>query len=266
MPRTFVDDVGIGGRAGARRVYVFLSLAICVCAGAVECSAQQRRAESGTLAVSFGDVRLFGGGVVHAATSPLRWSASDVRRLAGGVVMLGALSSADDAGRSLMRRNRSDGLSSAAREIERLGTIENYAVLGGFWVVGVVTGDDRARHVAAEGLASSVVAAALITPSLQRIAGRVRPRHDALPHTFHAFSGNISFPSGHTTQAFAVASVIATEYPHPLVQVAAYGAAAGVAASRMYHDAHFASDVVAAALIGTVVGRAVARYGQARRE
>lgn len=234
-------------------------------AGVGDGIAQPRRTDPALLAVGLDEVHLLGGSIAHVMMSPLRWSEQDLKRSAAALVMVGALSSADAFGRSLMRRHRSGGLSDIARAIERLGTIENYAVLGGFFLVGAVTGDSRARNVAAEGLASSFVAGALITPTLQRMAGRVRPRHDAEPHTFHPFSGNISFPSGHTTQAFAVASVIATEYPHTLVQVAAYGAAAGVAASRMYHDAHFASDVAAAALIGTVVGRAVARYGQARR-
>jgi membrane-associated phospholipid phosphatase len=226
-------------------------------------SAQQRTAEHGSESVN--EVVLLGRSVVHATTSPRRWDRQEVRTAAALVVALAALSSVDEAGRTFMRSNRSSLADDLTREIERLGTVQNFAVLGGLLAAGVALDDGKARAVAVEGLASSIVAGALITPTLQFVLGRSRPRRNERAHTFHAFSGNISLPSGHTTQAFAVASVIATEYNNFAVQVAAYGLAGGVAVSRMYHDAHYLSDVAAAALIGTLVGRSVAHYGQTVR-
>jgi len=74
-----------------------------------------------------------------------------------------------------------------------------------------------------------------------------------------------SFPSGHTTVAFAVAAAATEEarihWPgHTRVlDVALYGLAAGVGFARMYDDVHWASDVVAGAALGALVGRAVVR-------
>ena len=211
------------------------------------------------------EAALLGRSVAHTAMAPVRWREPQLRTFATAAVGLFALSALDESGRAFMRRNESARAEAVATEIERLGTVENFYILGTFFLAGVAFDDVKARSVAAEGVASSLIAGGVITPALQKLVGRSRPRRGQASHTFEPMSGNISFPSGHTTHAFAVASVIATEYDHPAVQIVSYGLAAGVAASRMYHRAHFLSDVAAAALIGTAVGRSVAHYGQRYR-
>ena len=65
-----------------------------------------------------------------------------------------------------------------------------------------------------------------------------------------------SFPSGHTTTAFAFASVIGME--HDLAwSIPAYALASFVAYSRMNDNFHFTHDVVAGATIGTAYGVAL---------
>ena len=74
----------------------------------------------------------------------------------------------------------------------------------------------------------------------------------------YPFSGSDnSFPSGHATQAFAVASVISAHSDQVWVSVTAYTIAGLVGFARIYHNAHWTSDVTAGALIGTFVGRGV---------
>ncbi len=148
---------------------------------------------------------------------------------------------------------------------EPMGAEGSLAVLGGFWLYGAARHDDHARHVALDGALASVVASGLVTPLLKASFGRSRPRQAADSTDFHPFGGHASFPSGHTTQAFAVASVIAAESRSRWVDVAAYGSAAAVGYARVLHDRHYVSDVAAGALIGTLVGRAVARHNQALR-
>jgi membrane-associated phospholipid phosphatase len=242
-----------------------LSRCLLLCLAFCTSAAPLRAQQADTLRTTMKDVALVGRGTVHLVTAPARWGRSELRAAATAGVAIFALSSLDEAGRALMRRNESATLDDVTTELERLGTIQNYTILGGFLIAGVALDDAKARSTAAEGVASSLIAAGLITPTLQKLIGRSRPRKDHASHTFDPMSGNLSFPSGHTTQAFAVASVIATEYDHPVVQVLSYGLAAGVAASRMYHRAHFISDVTTAALIGTVVGRSVAHFGQRQR-
>jgi membrane-associated phospholipid phosphatase len=120
----------------------------------------------------------------------------------------------------------------------------------------------------AEAIAISGVATELI----KGMAGRDRPFLDNQDSDNFDFGGGFgggghtSFPSGHATAAFAIASVVASEssfrWPHAshFIQPIVYGLATSVALSRVYTDRHWASDVVAGAGIGTLTGLSVVRY------
>jgi membrane-associated phospholipid phosphatase len=62
-------------------------------------------------------------------------------------------------------------------------------------------------------------------------------------------AGN-SFPSGHTSQAFAIATTLTLEYKKWYVTVPAYLWAGCVGYSRMYLGKHYPSDVLAGAAVG----------------
>jgi membrane-associated phospholipid phosphatase len=86
------------------------------------------------------------------------------------------------------------------------------------------------------------------TMALKAIVQRERPDH----------SNNQSFPSGHASNAFACASVIAHHYGDKL-GIPSYVVATYIAGSRLASHKHFLSDVVAGAVFGYGVGRAVYR-------
>ncbi|HEY2860283.1 MAG TPA: phosphatase PAP2 family protein [Terracidiphilus sp.] len=70
-----------------------------------------------------------------------------------------------------------------------------------------------------------------------------------------------SFPSGHATAAFSVATVVAYRYRnHKWVPWAAYGLASAIGLSRIATQAHFASDV----FLGSAIGYSVARFQTVR--
>ena len=75
-----------------------------------------------------------------------------------------------------------------------------------------------------------------------------------------------SFPSGHSLSGFAAAAAVTSEmgrwWPEYrwLIGTVMYGGAAGIAASRMYHNKHWASDVIVGAAIGTFAGLKVVKY------
>lgn len=204
-------------------------------------------------------------GLGYGVSAPARWNSSTLLRFVGATAVVAGISTADGQGRDAARRNQSDAADAVTSVIEPLGTAPSFGVIAGFAVAGIAFRNTTAASVAADAMASTIIAGGIITPALKLAFGRPRPRANEDPYTFRPFRGDKSFPSGHTTQAFAVASVIASEYDERWVKVTAYGLATGVGISRMYHDAHFASDVAAGALIGTVVGRTIAGHARSVR-
>ncbi|MEC8838717.1 MAG: phosphatase PAP2 family protein, partial [Candidatus Neomarinimicrobiota bacterium] len=87
----------------------------------------------------------------------------------------------------------------------------------------------------------------VITELMKRSFGRVRPNGGCCK----------SFPSGHTSHSFTVAT-IANELYGKEVGIAAYCLAALVATSRIHDNKHYLSDVIFGAGLGTAVGRGFA--------
>ncbi len=193
--------------------------------------------------------------------APVDWSAGQWGIAAATVGGLAALAAHEhgDVG------SEADDGHPAVTRADVLGAQGSFAVLGGFYLAGAALHDDHAKGVAVDGAIASLFAAGIITPALKEIVGRSRPHQSASGHDFSPFSGAASFPSGHATEAFAVASVVASEYSSPWVKGVAYGLAGLVGVARVERDAHYVSDVLAGGLIGTLVGREVAHTNQARR-
>ena len=150
-------------------------------------------------------------------------------------------------------------------------------VLGGVtYGVGLLA--DR-RATAAVGLhtVAAIAAGGGVSGAIKYGAGRARPYvtgdSDATSAAFaRGFRGSRyqSLPSGHATAAFAFAAALSAEGRHRwpatnrVTEPLAYTAASLVALSRIYHDRHWASDVVLGAGVGFVAGRALVRHQHAR--
>jgi membrane-associated phospholipid phosphatase len=85
----------------------------------------------------------------------------------------------------------------------------------------------------------------MLTQGLKVIVQRPRPD-----------GSGFSFPSGHASATFATATVLHQRLGWK-VGIPAYAVAAGVAASRLQENQHYASDVIFGAAIGIAAGRAV---------
>ncbi|HEX6534687.1 MAG TPA: phosphatase PAP2 family protein [Gemmatimonadaceae bacterium] len=195
--------------------------------------------------------------------------------IAGGTVVgTVALLAADRGITDEMRdagAQRSGFLRGAARTFDWVGEPGTVVLSLGMYGTGRLA---HHPHLAELGLrsAEALVVSGALTELLKGVAGRQRPFIDTRDPDDFAFgagftrAGHTSFPSGHATAAFAVASVAATElsawHPHasrylvPLV----YGGASLVALSRVYGAHHWSSDVVAGAGIGTLSGLLVVRF------
>jgi membrane-associated phospholipid phosphatase len=116
-------------------------------------------------------------------------------------------------------------------------------------------------HDAAWLAALAFAVSGIFEYTLKHLVGRPRP--DAVLSGIvllgPSFEPDIdSFPSGHATSVFSVATVFASFYPR--LRWPLYGVAAAVALGRVYLQRHYVSDVVAGALIGVVIASQLLRY------
>jgi len=210
--------------------------------------------------------QLFAHDAKEVFTAPARWTNREWALFTVGTLGIATLMvSFDDRLRSAVLNDPGGVKDQVASFFEPLGSWGSFVVLGGFYAGGLAAHDDKARGVAIDGLTASVISGIIITPVLKKVFGRSRPDEGQGPHDFSPFHGGGSFPSGHGTQAFTVASVIATTYPKAWVRAACYVPASLVLYARMRHDAHWASDVAAGALIGYSVGITVVRTNLPQR-
>lgn len=134
------------------------------------------------------------------------------------------------------------------------------AISSGLYVTGLVL-DEPGIRKAGRRVFQSALYATVITGAIKTLAGRHRPHLEEGPYMFHGPSTRDdynSFPSGHTTIAFAVSSSLAAEIDETWATVGLYGLAGITGLSRMYSDRHWGSDVVFGAVVGTICGYGVA--------
>jgi membrane-associated phospholipid phosphatase len=120
-------------------------------------------------------------------------------------------------------------------------------------VAGLIGHDNELLRNAAVVAAGSVVDIGL-TYALKYAVNRDRPfvtYPDIINKTGHAYDKDPSFPSGHTSSAFATATSLSLAYPEWYVITPSYLYAGTVAYSRMHLGVHYPSDVLAGAVIGS---------------
>jgi membrane-associated phospholipid phosphatase len=169
----------------------------------------------------------------------------------------------DEGARNLLRAGSPGGRSRAATasDIGYLG-VPAYAI---GVEAGLVTWLGKDKSDAALQLAlihaEALAVNAFVSRITQKSVGRSRP--DKLPTT----TDNTAFFSGHTSTAFTTASVLYVQHSRlaiygnaadEIVCPAAVAVATATGLLRMVSDRHWASDVLAGALFGTLIGGGVA--------
>jgi len=203
---------------------------------------------------------LAAGDATGVLLAPLKWDGTDWLKFGGAtaaVVATGFL--LDNTLHDATQRSRTSSRDDAASVIACFGSGCSFAVLGGFAVFGFVGKNREAMNIAVDGVLASAIASGVAAPVSKLVIGRARPNAGEGASHFDPFSGDSSFPSGHATQAFAVAAVVAAHDGRLWVGVVSYGLAGSVGLARVYQDAHWTSDVLAGAILGTVVGNAVVK-------
>ncbi|MFL5608183.1 MAG: phosphatase PAP2 family protein [Gemmatimonadaceae bacterium] len=166
-------------------------------------------------------------------------------------------------------------LDHAATGVEVITSPGAFLIGSTLYVYGRVADHPGVEDLGWHGTEAALVGSG-VTGLLKGLLGRARPyvSLDTNPHDFKLLKGfsssqRQSFPSGHTTTAFAVAASVTSEVHRMWPQYTwyagsvLYGGATLVGLSRMYHNVHWASDVALGAGIGTFAGLKVVRYSHA---
>ncbi len=142
-------------------------------------------------------------------------------------------------------------------------------VAGGFYVAGRLGDSVRTQETGVLGL-RAVIDVMILNKSMKMIARRRRPALDnGTPNhgaTGEFFESGRSFPSGHSAEAWALATIVAHQYRHrKWVPPLAYSLAGFVAFARVPARKHFPSDVFVGSVMGFTAGRSVWRSAHPER-
>ena len=196
--------------------------------------------------------------------------------LAGSVLVATLLARPFD---DRMAARLQDSSAQASRRIQGMATFVrtvatpgSYVIGGTMYVVGRLSKNERLADLGWHGTESLIVGE-LVAGVIKGTAGRQRP--SVLPRNsndYQLFRGFFqgdhyrSFPSGHTTSAFAAAAAVSSEtsrwWPETrwIIGPILYTGATLTGVSRMYNNRHWASDVLIGAGVGTFAGLKVVRY------
>lgn len=209
---------------------------------------------------------LFVDDVAHVMSAPRRWDRSDWVMAGTATALVVGTGALLDRSIDRFGVNHANASSDRlAKAVQNLGGAPSVAIAGGTYLAGIAFKNPEVRATGIDLMATMGIAQLLVVLPSKIMVGRSRPEANLGAHDFHPFNGGQSFPSGHTTQAFALASVISAHADQTWVSCVSYGLAGLVGVARMEQRQHFLSDVVAGGLIGTLVGKSVVSFNESRR-
>jgi membrane-associated phospholipid phosphatase len=216
---------------------------------------------------------LLGSDMKQAFTKPFHMKGRDWIYLGGFAGGVALLSLADEPVQrwALQTRNENEWVRNTSKYVTSFGGMYEVYVLGTLGAYGFIFKKEKVKTTTLLATQAYLTGAA-VESVLKFISGRTRPSFYG-PNTIAQpkFKGplaksvdytgaktNSSFPSGHTTVAFAAATVFAMEYKNkPWVPVLTYSAASLIGFSRIMENKHWTTDVVVGAALGYLTGRLV---------
>ena len=217
---------------------------------------------------------LTGSNLKQSFTKPFHMTGNDWKKFgifSGGLILTGFADEPIQKS-ALKLRTNNIAVRNTGNYISRFGGTYEVYTLAGFGAYGLLFKNRKVKTTTLLATQAYITGAA-VEAVIKTISGRTRPDYysvagEAEPsfkgpfgNTSKSYTGkrsNSSFPSGHTTVAFAAATVFAKEYAnHPIVPVIAYSAATLIGLSRITENKHWATDVIAGAALGYLTGRQV---------
>lgn len=210
------------------------------------------------------------------------WWPSEFRRyqftgpLLAGIALAAAPGRGSEEGPDLeaetyVRNESAESGNSVARGFSTLGNAgPAVLLLGAGYLIGRTGHNDRLAETSSLS-AEALLSSGLYCTVLKKVTARTRPTDgsDGRFFSYHPQQGEVvgSFPSGHATGAFTVATVFAETYKDKKwIPWVAYGTAGMIGLSRMSLGRHFAGDVIVGGLLGHSIGRMVTARQRDSRE
>jgi len=140
--------------------------------------------------------------------------------------------------------------------------IYNYGITGGIYAVGLLSRNQKVRKTGVL-LISSATAGGLLQTVFKNAVGRARPGTGKGSASFEPFSkdeGMHSFPSGHTILSFTTAYAISKQFKSPWVKTGIWALGMITPVSRMWENAHWASDIASGVIISVVTVECIDKY------
>jgi len=187
-------------------------------------------------------------------TAPLRWDSSDWEFLGGSVAAIAVAHEFDDRVRARFAPAGAAGLANSDPNSLR-DAIPAAVFVAGTWVVSEITNDSFASAEVGTMLEAAGFSS-ITAEALKYAAGRERPDQTTDPNGWR--DAGSSFPSLHTTAAFAIGTVFAESGDDDyrwLRRALGYGMASATAYLRLHDNEHWLSDTVAGAALGIATGR-----------
>ncbi len=204
----------------------------------------------------------------HIYSSPARISRRDAYWLTAFTATAGILYAYDQEIYDGLKRNQDDRLYKPFRRIGQ--TFEPIGMMGntnkyyfGGLAIGYVFRIRPLMEISAQILESHFIAGG-VKNLANIVVGRTRPHDGRGPRNFE-FNKGTSFPSGHASSIFQVATVLSHHLRFRPATLTLYGLATTVAFQRVTSDSHWPSDVYIAAIYGIAVSSAVIKLHENRK-
>lgn len=218
---------------------------------------------------------LMGSTLKQEFTAPFHWNGSNWKKFGLFAAATGALTLLDEPVQrtALDLRRHNESLKTIGNFVTNFGGRYEAYTLGALGAYGFLFKNEKLKATTLLATQAYIAAGAVGFVG-KFIFGRLRPNYydstaleqepkftGPFGHSGYDANGrklNSSFPSGHTTVAFAAATVFAKEYKDkPIVPVIAYTAATLVGISRITENKHWTTDVLSAAALGYFSGKLV---------
>lgn len=200
--------------------------------------------------------------------APTKWQSNDLLIFSGTLAVTAGAFLTDEHVRDFSQRSISPFNDKFFQIDQGFNFTVPFIGIVGFYGYGLIFQDPKIRNLSLQ-LTEASAYAGIVTTVIKSVAGRSRPylnRGNMEWSPFQVNDAQLSFPSGHSTLAFAFCTVMANHIDNTYWRVGWYSIAAFTGAARIYHDRHWLSDVVLGSAIGYFIGDYVTNHPENRSE